>query len=68
MITTEQIKELLSRLDDLYRHLGIESKKIELEEERTRRLRPISGTTPRRPRSSSKKWLASKAGLRTTTR
>ena len=33
MITSEQLKDLMDRVDNLYRYLSIEDKKIQLEEE-----------------------------------
>ena len=60
MITTEQIKELLSRLDDLYRHLGIESKKIELEEEQDKTTAPDFWDDP----AAAEKQLKKVAGIK----
>ena len=40
MVTTEQIKELTGRREGLRRHLAIEDKLIELDEEQARTLAP----------------------------
>ena len=40
MITTEQIKELERRREALHRHLAIEDKIIELDEEQSKTLAP----------------------------
>ena len=40
MVTTEQIKELIGRRDDLRRHLAIEDKLVELDEEQSKTLAP----------------------------
>ena len=60
MITTEQIKELNRRRDDLHRHLAIEDKIIELDEEQGKTLAPDFWDKP----EEAEKQLKKVAGIK----
>lgn len=60
MVTSEQIKELLKRRDDLRRHLAIEDKMIELDEEQARTLAPDFWDKP----EEAEKQLRKVAGIK----
>lgn len=60
MVTTEQIKELLKRREELRRHLAIEDKLIELDEEQARTLAPDFWDKP----EEAEKQLRKVAGIK----
>ena len=60
MITTEQIKELLRRRDELHRHLAIDDKVIELDEEQAKTLAPDFWEKP----DEAEKQLRKVAGIK----
>ncbi len=60
MVTTEQIKELLKRREELRRHLAIEDKLIELDEEQARTLAPDFWDKP----EEAEKRLRKVAGIK----
>ena len=60
MVTTEQIKELTGRREGLRRHLAIEDKLIELDEEQARTLAPDFWDRP----EEAEKQLRKVAGIK----
>ncbi len=60
MVTTEQIKELIGRRDDLRRHLAIEDKLVELDEEQSKTLAPDFWDKP----EEAEKQLRKVAGIK----
>ena len=60
MITTEQIKKLLRRRDELHRHLAIDDKVIELDEEQAKTLAPDFWEKP----DEAEKQLRKVAGIK----
>lgn len=63
MITTEQIKELIDRKEALYRHLNIEQKQIEFENEQEKTLAPDFWDSPADAETQLKKVASIKAWL-----
>lgn len=50
MITTDQLKDLIDRVDKLYDYLNIEQKRIEVANEEEISLAPDFGMIPKRPK------------------
>ena len=63
MITTEQIKELSRRRDDLYRYLRIEDRKIEWEEEQEKTTAPDFWDSPKDAEAQLRKVAEIKSWL-----
>ena len=63
MITTEQIKELVRRRDDLYRYLRIEDRKIEWEEEQEKTTAPDFWDSPKDAEAQLRKVAEIKSWL-----
>lgn len=63
MVTSEQIKELIRRESDLRRHLAIDDREIELDEEQSRTLAPDFWNNPEQAERQLKKVAAIKSWI-----